>query len=62
MMNIKSKLNKVIMAFPERYRWSLHNLIAHPLSEIVHLCGYTDLGNKIHDYTIPDHEEGQGRG
>jgi len=52
---IKLKLNKIIMNLPERYRWSLHNLVAHPLSEIVHLCGYTDLGNKIHDYTIPDH-------
>ena len=61
-MNIKLKLNKLIMTLPERYQWSLHNLIAHPLSEIVHLCGYTDLGNKIHDYTIPEHEEGQGRG
>ena len=62
MMNIKLKLINIIAKLPERYRWSLHNLVAHPLSEIVHLCGYTDLGNKIHDFTIPDHEEVQDRG
>ena len=61
-MSSKKIVNKFIMSLPEKYRWSLHNLVAHPMSEIVHLCGYTDLGNKIHDYTIPDHEEGQGRG
>ena len=50
------------MRLPEKYRWSLHNLVAHPLSEIVYLCGFEETSNKIHDYTIPDHEEGQGRG
>ena len=35
------------------FRWSFHNLIAHPLSEIVHLIGFTNLSDKIHNNTIP---------
>ena len=42
--------------------WTTHNLIAHPLSEILHLLGLGDAGNAIHDATIPAHEPGTGRG
>jgi len=47
---------------PEHFQWTLHNLVAHPLSEIVHLVGLTKLSNLIHDYTVPEHEQGTGRG
>lgn len=36
-----------------KYSYTIHNLIAHPLMEILHLMGMTELGNKIHDYTLP---------
>jgi len=58
----KSLLNKFIMKLPKKYRWSVHNLVAHPVSEVAYLCGFENLSNKIHDYTVPDHEEGTGRG
>ena len=45
-----------------KYKWTIHNVIAHPLSEIFYLLGYNDLGNKIHDVTIPFHKRGEGRG
>ena len=45
-----------------RFKWTIHNMVAHPLSEICFLIGYGELGNKIHDITIPDHVRGQGRG
>ena len=45
-----------------RYKWTLHNVVAHPLSEVCYLLGYGRLGNKIHDITIPYHQRGQGRG
>ena len=35
------------------FKYTLHNLVAHPLMEILHLCGWTELGNKIHDMTLP---------
>ena len=42
--------------------WPVHNLIAHPLSEVVHLLGFTILSGRIHDATVPDHTPGEGRG
>ena len=57
MRNINKKLAKL-----GRYKWTIHNVIAHPLSEVFHLLGYSQLGNKIHDITIPEHIRGQGRG
>jgi hypothetical protein len=44
------------------FKWSLHNLVAHPLSEIVYLVGFERAANWIHDATVPEHEPGTGRG
>lgn len=45
----------------DKYAYTIHNLIAHPLMEILHLLGMTEIGNKIHDYTLPKkHEENPG--
>ena len=44
------------------FRWSFHNLIAHPLSEIAHLAGFGRLSDWIHDSTVPEDGEGTGRG
>lgn len=57
MRDISKKLAKL-----GRYKWTIHNVVAHPLSEVFHLLGYSQLGNKIHDITIPEHVRGQGRG
>lgn len=45
--------------------WTVHNIIAHPLSEVVWLisCGKLEsFSNWIHDVTLPIHPKGQGRG
>ena len=39
--------------FKGRFNYTIHNLVAHPLMEILHLLGQTELGNKIHDATLP---------
>ena len=49
------------------FSWTLHNLIAHPLSELVYLLGLGSTlseraSNWIHDVTVPDHKTGTGRG
>ena len=44
------------------FKWSLHNIVAHPLSELVHLIGFERASNWIHDITAPEHESGTGRG
>lgn len=34
--------------------WAIHNLVAHPVGEILYWFGLTKLANKLHDSTIPD--------
>lgn len=36
-----------------RFKYTIHNIVAHPLMEILHLVGFTDLGNRLHDATLP---------
>ena len=71
-------MKSLINNLPQRYRWTIHNLIAHPATEICYQTSVTLelVGNKIltlsnalklleavvHDSTIPDHQKGQGRG
>jgi len=36
--------------------WTVHNLVAHPLMEVLYLISFgklKGLGNKIHDATLP---------
>ena len=42
--------------------WAIHNLIAHPFSEVCHWLRLDDIGGRFHDWTIPAHMEGEGRG
>jgi hypothetical protein len=46
--------------------WAVHNLVSHPLSEIVHWVTCWFMGDKlsgwVHDVTIPEHKRGTGRG
>lgn len=42
-------------------RWAIHNLIAHPVSELYWLR-LGNLGNRLHDRTLPVHKPGTGRG
>lgn len=54
--------NPLLARLPERFRWTPHNLIAHPLSEILFQVGLGAWGDWLHDWTIPAHEPGTGRG
>lgn len=47
--------------------WAMHNIVAHPVSEITWWLGYAyppirRFGNWLHDITIPEHIQGTGRG
>jgi hypothetical protein len=33
--------------------WAIHNLVAHPLMEILHWFGCDDWGEWLHDRTVP---------
>jgi len=44
------------------FKWTIHNMIAHPLMELLHLIGLGRLGESLHLWTLPldhdqDHEE-----
>jgi hypothetical protein len=49
--------------------WAVHNLIAHPVSQLIwwlSLFGLikpiSNFGDWLHDWTVPIHEKGTGRG
>ena len=50
------KMRKFISKLPKKYQWSIHNIIAHPVSEVFHLLGLDLLSQKVHDMTLPEEE------
>jgi len=38
----------------QRGAWAIHNLLGHPLMQIFSWLGFTKLGLKIHDKTVPN--------
>ena len=45
--------NRLIRKLPEKYHYSIHNLLGHPLMEVCHILGKPELADKIHDLTLP---------
>lgn len=37
----------------DRFKWAVHNLIGHPVMEILGWFGMYELGGWIHDATVP---------
>ncbi len=35
------------------FGWMIHNLVAHPISEVLHWFGLTKVGDRLHDATVP---------
>ena len=60
----KRKMNKLWK------NWTVHNIIAHPVSEVLYLISILFVGREraeiisgwIHDVTLPDQLRGTGRG
>jgi len=48
-----AKIQGFINRLPERFRWTIHNLIAHPVSEILFQVGLRRQSDWIHDVTQP---------
>ena len=46
-------IGRALAALPSRWRWTLHNLVAHPLSELLFQVGAERAANAVHDATIP---------
>lgn len=57
-----TSIRHFVTRLPARFQWTIHNVVAHPLSELLYQVGFEDWGNRIHDETVPYHESGTGRG
>jgi hypothetical protein len=44
----------------QKGRWAIHNFFGHPLMQIFSWLGCTELGLKIHDWTVPNREVDDG--
>ncbi|HUY36510.1 MAG TPA: hypothetical protein VMV69_27490 [Pirellulales bacterium] len=47
---------------PTAFWWMVHNLVSHPLSEVVFWFGGRKLADRVHDWSVPRHRPGAGRG
>ena len=50
MSRLQKRLGKLLI----RWRWTLHNIVGHPLSEVLYQLGAASVGNWVHDATLPD--------
>ena len=46
-------MKSLIAKLPKKYQWSIHNIIAHPISEVFHILGLETLSKQVHDKTLP---------
>ena len=51
--NIEFSVINTISHLPNDLKWAPHNLIAHPLMEILFQIGLESAGEYIHDITTP---------
>jgi hypothetical protein len=45
--------NPLFARLPARFRWTFHNMVGHPLSEIAYQLGAHRLSGWLHDWTVP---------
>jgi len=45
-----------LQRLPLPYRYTLHNLVGHPLMEVCYLLGEIRLGDLLHDMTLPTND------
>ena len=50
-------MKNIINKLPDRFKWTIHNIIGHPLSEILFQFGFANTADIIHDSTTPHEEE-----
>jgi hypothetical protein len=41
------------------FQWTVHNMIAHPIMQVLSWFGYSKLGDRLHDATVPRSERGR---
>lgn len=51
--NIEFSITNTINHLPDDLKWAPHNLIAHPLMEILFQIGLEHTGEYLHEITLP---------
>lgn len=49
-------ISRLIQRLPARFRWTIHNIVAHPVSEVLEQLGCRELAQIVHDATLPPRE------
>jgi hypothetical protein len=52
-------MTNFINKLPKKFHWTIHNVVAHPLSEVFWLLNLKSVGNYIHDVTVPSFASNQ---
>lgn len=47
-------MKKILAALPARYRWTVHNIVGHPVAEVLKQLGLVRAADWVHDETAPD--------
>jgi hypothetical protein len=55
-------LSRLLGRLPQRWQWTAHNVVGHPLSELLFQAGLRRWADLAHDLTVPEHKPGTGRG
>ena len=53
MENIETLTKLFMTHLPHRFKWTLHNLVGHPLSEVLYQLGFEGASDWAHEVTAP---------
>ena len=51
------RLRPLLCKISPRLRWAPHNLVGHPLMEVLEILGLTRASRWVHDVTLPSVEQ-----
>ena len=56
---ILSRLPRLLAQLPDRFQWTVHNVLAHPISEVLFQVGFQELAEQVHDLSAPEPATGR---
>jgi hypothetical protein len=46
-------IQNFLSRLPDRFKMTLHNVVGHPVSELLFLFGFIKMSTAVHDGTLP---------
>ena len=56
---ILSRLPRLLAQLPDRFQWTVHNVLAHPISEVLFQVGFQELSEQVHDLSATEPATGR---